>query len=132
MLPAGDVVVIQPNHPIVFDTVTASGGLGAQIDYDMTTGTITFLDAGIYCIDWFVAPQFGLTTDGSNWAIETSISGLRIICSSHTKVSVTAGFALIDAAAGETAQLVNVSSGALYLSQAVQSKAGLVAYRTGG
>lgn len=126
--PQGDVVVVDTNATLVFDTIVSGEGLGTQISYNMGTGVITFLEAGYYYIDWFVAPQFGLTTDGSNWAIQTSMSGLNIIGSSHTKVSATTGFAIVNAAANETAQLVNVSDGALSLSQAVQSKAGLIVY----
>ena len=129
--PADTAVAVQPDAALVFDTILSSDGMGTQLDYDTGTGTITFLEAGYYYIDWFVAPQFGLTTDGSNWAIQTYISGLNIIGSSHTKVSATTGFALFNAAANETAQLVNVSDSALYLSQAVQCKAGLIVHGVG-
>lgn len=125
-LPVGEGVIVPVNETLVFDTIVSSDG--TSISYDTGTGIITFNEAGFYFIDWYVAPQFGLTTDGSNWAIQTSISGLSIIGSSHTKVSVTTGFAIINAVAGETARLVNISSGALTLSQAVQSKAALIAY----
>lgn len=126
LLPVGEGVVIPVGGTLVFDTTVSSDG--TSIGYNAGTGVITFVDAGYYFIDWSVAPQSGLTVDGSNWAIETSIGGLTIIGSSHTKVSVTTGFAIINAVAGETARLVNVSSGALTLSEAVQSKAALVAY----
>jgi len=130
-LPIGDVVIVNTDETLAFDTIVSSDGLGSQIDYDAGSGVITFYEAGFYYIDWFVAPQFGLTTDGSNWAIQTAIGGLSIIGSSHTKVSVTTGFALLNAEAGETAQLVNVSDGALHLSKVVRSKAGLIVYGVG-
>lgn len=126
ILPVNEGIIVPVNGTLVFDTIVSSDG--TSISYNAGTGVITFNDAGYYFIDWYVAPQFGLTVDGSNWAIQTSISGLTIRGSSHTKVSVTTGFALINAPAGETARLVNVSSGALTLSQAVQSKAALVTY----
>jgi len=75
-----------------------------------------------------VAPQHGLTTNGSNWAIQTGDGRLSLIGSSHTKVSPTVGFAIFEAAAEDTVQLINVSDGTLYLSEAVEAKAGLVAY----
>jgi len=128
MYPAGDVVNVGVGNTLLFDTIVASDGLGVQLDYDLITGVITFLEAGYYYIDWCVATQSGFTTDGSNWAIQTSISGVSYIGSSHSKVSVTTGFALLNAEAGETAQLVNVSDGALVLSQAVQSKADLIVF----
>ena len=131
LLPVGNVVAVDTDAALVFDTMMASEGMGTQLDYDTDTGTITFLEAGYYYIDWFVAPQFGQTTDGSNWAIQTSIGGLRIVGSSHTKVSATTGFALLNAAANETARLVNASDGTLYLSMAVQSKSGLLVHGVG-
>ena len=128
LFPVGEVVVVDTDEALVFDMIVSSRGLGTAISYDTGTGTITFLEGGYYYIDWFVAPQFGLTTDGSNWAIQTAIGGLSIIGSSHTRVSVTTGFALLHVQANETARLVNVSDGALHLSQAVQAKAGLIVY----
>lgn len=124
--PAFDVLIVPENDTLIFDTIVSNEGL--QISYNASTGIITFNEAGYYYVDWYVAPQFGLTTDGSNWAIETALSGMTIIGSSHTKVSATTGFAILDAEENETIRLVNVSDGALSLSQAVQSKAGLVAY----
>ena len=125
--PTGQHVEIGTNGVLIFDTIVSNEGLG-QINYDLGTGIITFLEAGFYYIDWYTAPYFGLTTDGSNWAIRTSISGQSFIGSSHTKVSITTGFAIINAVTGETARLVNVSDGAIFLSQAVRSKAGLIVY----
>jgi len=124
--PRGNVVIVPTDGPVVFDTVVATEG--ANIGYDPGTGTVTLIEPGFYYIDWYVAPQFGLTTDGSNWAIRTAIGGLEFIGSSHSKVSVTTGFAIMNVAAGETFQLVNVSNGAIYLSEAVQCKAGIVVY----
>ena len=118
--------VITENSPLIFDTVVSLEG--AQMSYDVSTGIITFNEAGYYYVDWYVAPQFGMTTNGSNWAIKTTISQMMIVGSSHTKVSSTTGFAILNVEANETVQLINVSDGALSLSQAVKSKAGLVAY----
>jgi len=119
---------VDTNEALVFDTIIASEGLSSQFDYNMSTGVITFLEEGYYFIDWYAAPQFGFTTDGSNWAIKTSVSGLTFTGSSHTKVSVTIGFAIINAEVGESVQLLNASDGALTLSEAVNSKAGLIIY----
>jgi len=124
--PRGEVVEVPEQGVLVFDSIVS--GEGTNIGYDDGTGVITFHDAGYYFIDWYVAPQFGLTTNASNWAIQTTISQRTFIGSSHTKISTTVGFAIIDAAAGETVRLVNVSDGALSLSAAAESKAGLIAY----
>ena len=118
--------IVPENGTLVFDRIVSSDG--TSISYNTNTGVITFNAPAYYYIDWFVAPQFGLTTNGSNWAIQTSLVQRSIIGSSHTKVSVTSGFAIFYAAAGETARLVNVSDGALQLSEAVESKAGLIVY----
>ena len=120
--------IVDTNEALVFDTIIDSEGLNSQFDYNADTGVITFLEEGYYFIDWYVAPQFGFTTDGSNWAIQTAVSGLTFTGSSHTRVSVTIGFALIKAEVNETVQLLNVSDGALTLSEAVNSKAGLIVY----
>jgi len=126
LAPRGEALVIPEDGAVIFDSIVSSEG--TQISYNTGTGTITFNDAGYYYIDWYTAPQFGLTTDGSNWAIKTEHSELTFIGSSHSKVSATVGFAIFRAAAGETAQLVNVSDGPITLSQAVEAKAGLIVY----
>ena len=125
LAPPGGTVVVEEGGALLFDTVVSSGGTGIGYDF---AGTITFNEAGFYYIDWFVAPQHGLTTNGSNWAIQTGDGRLSLIGSSHTKVSATTGFAILEAAAGDTVQLINVSDGALYLSEATEAKAGLAAY----
>ena len=121
----GEVVVVEEDDPLIFDAIISSGGAGISYDY---AGTLTFHEAGYYFIDWFVAPQYGLTTNGSNWAIQTGDGRLSLIGSSHTKISPTVGFAIFEAQAEDTVQLINVSDGALYLSEAVEAKAGLIAY----
>ena len=124
--PSGEPIPVAQNATLIFDEIVSYAG--AQISYNPSTGVINFNQAGFYYIDWYVAPQFGLTTDGSNWAIQTNLSQQSIIGSSHTHISATTGFAILNVEAGETAVLVNVSDGTLYLSQAVESKAGLVVY----
>ena len=124
VLPNGDI--IEPEGVLVFDEIVSS--VGSLIEYNQDSGVITFHEPGYYYFDWYVAPQFGLTTDGSNWAIQKNNGELSIIGSSHTRVSVTTGFAMINAAAEDTVRLVNVSDGALTLSQAVRCKAGLIVF----
>ena len=125
--PPGGSVYVPSNTNLVFDTIISSSG--TDIGYDLNTGIITFNSEGYYFIDWHVTTQTGLSNDGNNWAIQTSISNQTITGSSHTKVSVATGFAILEAAEGETARLVNVSNGGLTLSEATQSKAAIVVYR---
>ena len=127
LLPPSDKVIVPPGNNLVFDTIVSDSG--ADISYDLNTGIITFNHEGYYYIDWYVSTQTGLSDDGNNWAIKTTLSNLTFTGSSHTKVSVSTGFAILNAAENETAQLVNISNNALTLSKSVQSKAALAVYR---
>lgn len=117
---------IDVNDAVVFDNVLSSDG--TAISYNMTTGELAFNEAGFYAINWFVAPQFGLTTDGSNFAI-LSDGGYALTGSSHVKVSPTVGFAVIEVTTpGKRISLINISDNSLTLSQVVNTKAALVAF----
>jgi hypothetical protein len=126
LLPTDEAVKVPVGANLIFDTVVS--GTGTAITYDGNTGGITFVDAGFYYVDWYVATQSGLSTDGNNWAILTAIGEQSFVGSSHIKISSPTGFALIEAGAGETAQLVNISDDSLVLSKVVKSKAGLCVY----
>ena len=130
LLPPGEKVIVQPSTNLVFDTIVSASG--TDIGYDLGTGIITFNSAGYYYIDWCVTTQTGLSGDGNNWAIHATLSNLTIAGSSHTKVSIATGFAILSAAENETIQLVNVSNGTLTLSSSAQSKASLTVYRVAG
>ena len=125
--PIGQKFIVPSGVNLVFDTVVSASG--TDISYDLSTGIITFTAEGYYFIDWHVTTQTGLSDDGSNWAIQTKLSDMTVTGSSHTKLSVATGFAILEAAVGEEAQLVNVSNGTLVLSEAAQSKAAVVVYR---
>jgi len=125
---AGGTIEVQ--EPVVFDAVLSSGG--TQIAYNTATGELSFNEAGHYYIDWFVAPQFGLPTDGSNFAIVTS-DGAVLTGSSHVRVSPTVGFAIIEVTLPNTvASLINTSDSGLTLSQAVNTKAALAVFAVAG
>lgn len=119
--------VIGSNEAILFDRIVSSAG--SQISYDAGTGVITFNDVGYYYLDWFVAPQFGLTTDGSNFAIVSSDDSPALTGSSHVRVAQTSGFAVIVVTTpGKTVRLVNTSDNSLTLSHYVNAKAALAAF----
>lgn len=123
--------VVEPDDPVIFDTIVSSGG--TDISYDTGTGEITFETADYYFIDWFVAPSFGLPTDGSNFAIITSADDPPLTGSSHVRVSPTVGFAILNVETpGMTARLVNMSDSALTLSPAVTAKAALAVFAVSG
>ncbi|MCL1915018.1 MAG: hypothetical protein FWG10_14405 [Eubacteriaceae bacterium] len=128
--PRGVPVLVNPGNPVLFDTVLES--VGTTIEYDLSTGIFTFLEEGFFYFDWYVAPQHGITTDGSNWAIQTTLSQSRFIGSSHSHIAATLGFAIVRAVNGEKASLINVSDGPIYLSQAALSKAGLIVLSIAG
>ena len=123
--------MIGVNQAVIFDRVASAGG--DRIQYDASIGEIAFDEAGYYYIDWFVAPQFGLTGDGSNFAIITSENEPALTGSSHVRVSPTIGFAVIEAAApGKTVRLINTSDNSLTLSAFVEVKAALAVYSVAG
>ena len=123
--------VVEPGDPVVFDTIVSSSG--TDISYDPGTGEITFETADYYFIDWFVAPSFGLPTDGSNFAIVTSADDPPLTDSSHVRVSLTVGFAILNVETpGTTARLINMSDSALTPSPAVIAKAALDVFGVAG
>ena len=118
---------INTNAPVVFDNVLSSNG--TEISYNIATGEITFNIEGYYYVDWFVAPQFGLTTNGSNFAIVTSDNDPHLTGSSHVRVSPTVGFAIINVTTpGKTIMLINTSDNSITLSQVVNAKAALAVF----
>ena len=123
--------VIDADDTVMFDNVLSS--MGNQISYDTITGEITLSEAGYYYFDWFVAPQFGLTSDGSNFAIVTSDNDPPLTGSSHVRVSPTIGFAIIEVTTPDkTIRLINTSDNSITLSQAVNVKAALAAFAIAG
>jgi len=119
--------VIAADGAVVFNNVLSSSG--TEISYNTITGELTFGEAGYYYVDWFVATQFGLTTDGSNFAIVTSENDPALTGSSHVRVSPTIGFAIIEVTTpGKTIQLINTSDNSLTLSAFVNTKAALVVF----
>ena len=125
---------IDANAAIIFDNIVSCGG--NKVVYDNLTGTITFDQAGVYYINWFVAQQTGLATDGSNFAIYVEMPSsadqdLIITASSHIKISQTSGFAIVDVEEGKegtTAKLVNVSNSAAVLSEVTLTKSGITVF----
>jgi len=119
--------VIPTNAAVVFDSVVSVSG--DQISYSTATGEISFNAAGYYYIDWFAAPQFGQTTDGSNFALVSSGGAPALTGSSHVRVSQTAGFAIVEVTVpGKTVQLINTSDNSLTLSRFVTAKAALAVF----
>ena len=116
---------VNTNEAVRFNLVVQSGG--SDITYNMTDGRITFRVPGVYYLNWFVAQQTGLSTNGSNFAIIASTPMSPYITgSNHVKISQTNGFAIIKTdVANVTARLINTADASAQLSDTTQVKAGL-------
>jgi hypothetical protein len=118
---------VDTGDPVVFNVQLQSGGGG--ITYNDLTGVITFALPGVYYLNWYVAQQTGLATDGSNFDIVTSNAVPDIVGSNHVKISQTSGFAIIETTtAGVTARLVNVADERATLSDTTMVKAALAVF----
>jgi len=111
-----------------FDDALADDG---TIEYNGMTGAFTLRFCGDYFIKWFVVPEGGQTTDGSNFAITVNgVTGL--IGSCHAKVSPTAGISIVKVnSTPPTVQLISVSEGIIELSRVTHVKAGIVIFKIG-
>ena len=125
---------INAGAAVIFDNPVSTGG--DKVIYDNISGEISFNKAGVYYINWFVAQQTGLATDGSNFAIYVGLPSstdpdLIVTASNHVKVSQTSGFAIVEVAEGKEgsiARLVNVSASTATLSDVTQVKAGITVF----
>ena len=119
---AGAVAV---NGTVLFNVELQSGG---GITYDTGTGVITFSTPGVYYLNWFVAQQTGLATDGSNFAVVVA-PNTQYVGSNHVKISQTSGFAIIETTqANVNARLVNVANAPATLSDTTQVKAAIAVF----
>lgn len=109
--------------PVIFDTVVFSAG---NVTYNPATGVITFLEAGRYVIDWWVATQSSLSSNGIVFALSSS-QGDLLEGNSPAKNGEVYGIGIIEvAAAPVTVSLLNVSNGEIFYSSVVPLKATLV------
>lgn len=116
---------INTDAPVLFNVEVQKGG--THINYNNANGVITFTTVGVYYLNWFVAQQTGLATDGSNFAIRKS--ALDVVGSNHIKISQTSGFAIVHVtAANQTVVLVNVADAPASLSDVALVKAGLAVF----
>ena len=137
--------IIEAGGAIPFDhQLTAS----SDIDYDDQIGRFTIKTAGTWLVNWFVAPQTGLSSQGSNFGIavyepiedidDPEYPGLMepqiIVGSGHVKISATSGFTVIEVSdvqaefGGVVFDLQNTSDQDTALSERTQVKAGLAIF----
>ena len=123
--------VISPGDFLIFDNpILHNGGIG----YNPFTGLIEFRQTGVYFLQWFIAPETGLTTDGVNFALKTNTPAKHpmqnIHSSGHILVSALCGFAIVDVTElPVVAKLVNTSDSGVTLSAVAHVKAGIAAFK---
>ncbi|HMM23037.1 MAG TPA: hypothetical protein PKA10_20200 [Selenomonadales bacterium] len=114
---------------VLFDTVVYSDG---TVDYDSATGVLTFSTTGRYIINWWVATQSSLSTNGAVFALSSSQSDL-IRGNSPVKTGTICGMGSIGvASAPVTVSLVNSSTATFYYAPQVPLKATLIVLPDGG
>ncbi|MDW2796260.1 collagen-like protein, partial [Clostridium boliviensis] len=101
---------------VLFDTIVYLSG---NITYNPVTGVITFLEAGRYVIDWWLATQASQSTNGTSFALSSS-QGDLLEGNSPIKTGEVFGVSIIEvAAAPVTVSLVNISTATVFFSQIV-------------
>ena len=107
---------------VVFDTTQYIAG---NVTYNPATGEITFLEAGRYSINWWVALQ-SVSAANAIFAV-TSSQGDFLEGNSPLKTTEVVGLSILNiAAAPATVSLVNASGGTAYYAPGVPVKATLV------
>lgn len=113
---------------VIFDTLVHSD---ESIDYDSSTGVITFNQTGSYSVTWWVATQSS-ASPGTFFALSPSLGNL-LAGNSPLKTGTVSGTGVIDVSSPPfTLSLVNSSIETFYYSAQVPLKATLVAVRNGG
>ncbi|SHJ31364.1 hypothetical protein SAMN02745170_02246, partial [Propionispora hippei DSM 15287] len=108
---------------VVFEDVISSFG---AIAYDTTTGIITINKAGRFFVNWWVATQSSLGTQGASFSIVTS-QGDALPGDSPLKNGEVVGFALFQVeAAPVTVSLENTTSNTVIYSLTTPTTASLV------
>jgi Collagen triple helix repeat (20 copies). len=108
---------------VIFDDTVYTSG---NISYNAATGVITFHEAGIYILNWWVATQSSFSTNGAVFAFSSS-QGDFLEGNSPIRTGVVPGLGVIEvAAAPVTASLINASTAAVFISAVVPVKASLI------
>ncbi|MGI6161978.1 MAG: hypothetical protein ACOYJD_08095 [Christensenellales bacterium] len=111
---------------IIFENTVISEG---DVSYNNATGVITFIEPGRYIIDWWVATQSSICTNGAVFAL-TSSQGDLLEGNSLIKTGQVSGVGIIDVAtAPVTVSLINASTAPVYYATVVPVTATLVVTR---
>jgi len=119
---------ILPDEPMLFDDALVDDG---TIDYNALNGAFTLRFCGDYLIKWFIVPEMGMATNGSEFAI--AVNGVTDLTgASHAMVSPTVGFTIVKVAGPPPAvQLICVSDAVIELSKFTLVTAGIVIFKIG-
>lgn len=118
-------LVIESNEKVIFNNIKYAAG---DISYDTTTGELTLSSEGRYVINWWLAVQFSLSTNGAAFALETS-QGDLIIGNSPIKTDEVYGIGIIEVTtAPVTVALKNIGTGPIYLSSSIPLQGSLVLF----
>lgn len=118
--------MLAPGDNVIFETVSHSTG---NISYDNTAGTVTFLEAGRYLINWCAVIQASSYVNGALFACSAS-NGELVTGNLNAKTGQVTGVGIINiAAVPATLSLKNMGTGSYYYSTQVPLKAALVITR---
>ena len=119
---------ILPHDPMLFDDELADDG---TIEYNTMNGAFTLRFCGDYFIKWFIVPEMGMATNGSEFAIAVN-GATDLTGTSHAMVSPTVGFSIVRVnGPPPTVQLVCVSDAVIELSKFTLVTAGIVMFKIG-
>ncbi|WP_326513508.1 hypothetical protein [Clostridium intestinale] len=114
---------IPSGSSVVFDNVVYNSG---NISYDISTGVVTFTEAGRYVLNWWVSTQTATSPNFVVFAL-TSSQGDVLEGNSPIKTGEVVGFGIIDViSAPVTVTLNYISDGTAVLSSLVPVKATLI------
>lgn len=117
---------VDSGNNVIFEIVSHSTG---NINYDNTTGIITFMEMGRYVVNWNVVIQSSNSANGVVFAL-SSPNGDTITGNSNTKTGEVVGIGIIEVTSVPiTFSLKNTGTGDYYYSEQVPLKASLIITR---
>ncbi|HAK73583.1 MAG TPA: hypothetical protein DCP36_08255, partial [Sporomusaceae bacterium] len=114
---------VTANNNVIFENIINSYG---TISYDPLTGVVTISKPGRYMVNWWVATQAVIGSNGISFSIVTS-QGDELLGDTPIKTDEVVGFALVQVdSAPITLSLVNSTPATVSYSSLVPVKAALV------
>lgn len=111
------------NANVLFDTIVNSSG---GINYNPTTGVVTFTQPGRFVIHWWIATQSSMSSNGAAFALSSS-QGDFLEGSSPIRTSEVYGFGIIEVdTAPVTMTLVNITNSTVVYSSIVPLKGSMI------